>query len=639
MFNPLKKVLWMVLLGLWATDVLAQVDTAWVRRYNGPGNGYDEASAIALDGEGNIYVTGSSYGVGMNYDYLTIKYYSNGDTAWVRRYNGPGNASDKAHAIAVLDTSGENFIYVTGGSTGSGSSMDYATIMYDSNGDTAWISRFNGLGNNYDEAKAVCVNTTSSNIYVAGTSTHAGGIFPYNLDYCTIKYSFSGDTVWTRSYNGLVDGPEDVGAMALDRFGNIYVTGGGSRDSSGLVYDFLTIKYYLNGDTAWVRKYNVPGGTTAEARAIAIDESLNVYVAGISAGGISGWDYTTVKYHIGGDTAWTRIYNGPANGSDLATAMAMDKSGNIYVTGSSESAGSGTPKDFVTVKYRPNGDTAWIRRYSEPGNGNDLANAIAVDDHDNVYVTGSTSDDGLPYDYLTLKYYPDGNLAWVRRYNGPGNYTDEPSAIVVDGSSNVYVTGTSNGSGTVSDYSTIKYAQYYMTDTLRVLAFSPVDLIVTDPQGDSIGIGFNTIPDATYDTTQDYNMDGDKDDIVTIPNRLVGTYLIRVVTEPGGSGTYDLGIRIDGGSTAMLAMNNPCPGPGEVDTFYYGAPEFKSGDATGDWNVDVGDVVYLINYLYKNSSPPNPLQAGDANCDGIVDIGDVVYLINYLYREGLSPSC
>jgi hypothetical protein len=63
------------------------------------------------------------------------------------------------------------------------------------------------------------------------------------------------------------------------------------------------------------------------------------------------------------------------------------------------------------------------------------------------------------------------------------------------------------------------------------------------------------------------------------------------------------------------------------------------GDANGDEIVDVGDVVYIVNFLYKNGSPPVPLQAADANCDGIVDIGDVVYLINYLYRGGDPPGC
>ena len=64
---------------------------------------------------------------------------------------------------------------------------------------------------------------------------------------------------------------------------------------------------------------------------------------------------------------------------------------------------------------------------------------------------------------------------------------------------------------------------------------------------------------------------------------------------------------------------------------------FIVGDANGDRIIDVGDVVYLINYLFKNGPVPNPLQAGDATCDGNVDVGDVVYLINYLFKGGFPP--
>ena len=70
-----------------------------------------------------------------------------------------------------------------------------------------------------------------------------------------------------------------------------------------------------------------------------------------------------------------------------------------------------------------------------------------------------------------------------------------------------------------------------------------------------------------------------------------------------------------------------------------GALTAKCGDANGDGVIDVGDVVYLINYLYKNGPAPNPVLIGDANCDGIVDVGDVVYLINYLFKNGPEPCC
>jgi hypothetical protein len=65
----------------------------------------------------------------------------------------------------------------------------------------------------------------------------------------------------------------------------------------------------------------------------------------------------------------------------------------------------------------------------------------------------------------------------------------------------------------------------------------------------------------------------------------------------------------------------------------------RYGDANGDTIIDVGDVVYLINYLYKNSPAPNPPEVGDCNFDGVIDVGDVVFLINYLYKGGDPPGC
>ncbi len=66
---------------------------------------------------------------------------------------------------------------------------------------------------------------------------------------------------------------------------------------------------------------------------------------------------------------------------------------------------------------------------------------------------------------------------------------------------------------------------------------------------------------------------------------------------------------------------------------------FLAGDANADAVVDIADVVYLINYLFMNGSPPAPLEAGDVNLDGEVDTGDVIYLINFLFLDGPSPLC
>jgi hypothetical protein len=67
--------------------------------------------------------------------------------------------------------------------------------------------------------------------------------------------------------------------------------------------------------------------------------------------------------------------------------------------------------------------------------------------------------------------------------------------------------------------------------------------------------------------------------------------------------------------------------------------EFLRGDANGDWIIDLGDAVYILNYLFKGDPAPEPYEAGDADCDGTVDLGDAIYLINYLYKGGPPPGC
>ena len=272
------------------------------------------------------------------------------------------------------------------------------------------------------------------------------------------------------------------------------------------------------------------------------------------------------------DTDWVKRYNGPGNDWDQASAIAVDDSGNVYVTG--WSYGSGTDYDYATIKYYPNGDTAWVRRHNGPGNYWDEARAIAVDGSGNVYVTGQSESD-----YATLKYDPAGNQLWVQRYNGPESDYDEVSAIAVDGSGNVYVTGYSWGSGTSLDYATIKY----------------------DPSGNQLW-------------EKRYNGPGNYDDNA------------RAIAVDGSGNVYVTGQSYGGGTSTDYA------------TIKY--VQFLRGDANKDGSVSVSDIVYLINYLFKGGPAPNPIiQVGDANCDGKVSVSDVVYLINYLFKGGPEPAC
>ncbi|MBK6772401.1 MAG: SBBP repeat-containing protein [Ignavibacteria bacterium] len=429
----------------------AQVTQEWVARYNGPGNSNDRATSIAVDGSGNIYVTGNSRVTGTGDDYATIKYNSSGVQQWVRIYNGSGDSTDYALSIAV-DGSGN--VYVTGLSTGSGTGYDYATIKYNSSGDLVWVKRYNGPGNSFDVASSIAVDGTG-NVYVTGYSNgNRDSLNSTGLDYATIKYNSSGDSVWVKRYNGSGNFEDIATSIVVDDLGNVYITG---YTGSEPTRDFVTIKYNSSGDSVWVKRYNGPGNSTDQSFSIAVDGSGNVYVTGEIRGSETSYDYATIKYNSSGDSIWIRKYNGPGNYFDEANSIVVDDSGNVFVTGRSN--GVGTNFDYATIKYNSLGDSVWVKRYNGPGNVDDNATSIAVDGSGNVYVTGSSSGLGTGLDYATIKYNSSGDSVWVKRYNGPGNYYDEATSIAVDGYGNVYVTGSSGGIGSGADYATIKYSQ------------------------------------------------------------------------------------------------------------------------------------------------------------------------------------
>lgn len=360
----------------------------WTKRYDRASE-QDRAKALALDGAGNIYVTGWST-LGTYAGYLTIKYLSNGDTAWVRRYGLTGY--NYYPSAITVDNSGN--CYVTGIRVGGASYLDYLTVKYNSLGETAWVRIYDGPGSDYDSAAAVVVDA-SGNVYVTGYSMQNS-----MEDYLTIKYNALGDTIWTRRYTRVSGSEDEALAMTLDNSGSLLVTGYSERGAGD--FDFLTIKYNQFGDTLWLRRFHRPNGYDDIATSIMVDNLNNVYVAGISdqtAG--TGNDYLTIKYDSNGNQQWTAYYDGN-DSYDEPKALALDAVANVYVTGRSYHTGSNY--DYATVKYNSNGDEQWIVRYDSTSTGNDEACAIGLDDSGKIYVAGSVDRGAGNFDYSTIKY-------------------------------------------------------------------------------------------------------------------------------------------------------------------------------------------------------------------------------------------
>ena len=143
---------------------------------------------------------------------------------------------------------------------------------------------------------------------------------------------------------------------------------------------------------------------------MAVDAGGNVYVTGRSFGSLSGSDYATIAYSGAGQPLWTNRYDGPGNGGDAANALAVDASGNVVVTGWSDNAG-GVYWDYATVAYSSDGKPLWTKRYNGPGNRREEPGGVAVDPSGNVYVTGfsealGSGDDPATQnsDFTTVKY-------------------------------------------------------------------------------------------------------------------------------------------------------------------------------------------------------------------------------------------
>lgn len=419
--------------------------TQWISRYNGPGNNIDEAFAVVTDGAGNIYVTGSSTGSGTNLDYATVKYNSAGQEQWAARYNGPANFIDIANAIAV-DGSGN--VYVTGLSAGITSLSDYATVKYNSAGQQQWAVRYNGPANGTDEAFSIAVDG-SGNVYVTGQSLSGS-----NYDYATIKYNSAGQQQWASRYNGPQSSIDNAAVVRVDGSGNVYVTGSSTGSGSGL--DYATIKYNSAGAQQWAVRYNGTNNGDDVPSSMELDAAGNIYVTGGSSGSTSSNDYLTIKYNSAGQEQWNARYNGTGNDNDVASGLAVSTAGNVYVTGSSIGQGSAT--DYATVMYNSLGQQQWASRYNGPNNTSDDATALAVDLSGFVYVTGSSNAGGTNLDYLTLKYNSAGQQLWEQRYNGPANGIDAALSICIDAAGNVFVTGTSQGNNSSSDYATLSYS-------------------------------------------------------------------------------------------------------------------------------------------------------------------------------------
>ncbi len=126
------------------------------------------------------------------------------------------------------------------------------------------------------------------------------------------------------------------------------------------------------------------------------------------------------------------------NGTDNGIVITSDDDNNVYVGGKIQGNGN---YDYITIKYNPNGDTLWKRTYNGLGNGQDEILVIKTDVFGNVYVTGKSQGMNTGYDIVTIKYSSDGKFQWKNVFNGSLNKDDIGLGLAIDNFGFVFVVG------------------------------------------------------------------------------------------------------------------------------------------------------------------------------------------------------
>jgi len=217
-------------------------------------------------------------------------------------------------------------------------------------------------------------------------------------------------------------------------------------------------------------------------------------------------------------------------------------------------------------------------------------------------------------------------------YDGNFQY----NAVAGVGHFSVITTTATDVSGNTSEFSA---NTRLVPQPLIVVAYSPVNIIVTDPDGlrfgrDELNVPITEISPAAYFVTPN--------DSVVIYQPKLGTYIINFVTEvnaPIGA-TYSAIIQIDGTQQLTLAADKQCYTSGTMDSYSYNVEEgyhYKNGDGNRGNTINIGDAVFVINYIFKGGMAPDPYLAADANCDKTVNVGDAVNIVNYIFKGGPAP--
>jgi len=621
-----------------ATDNLMNTDVEFTSTFLGGGGEEDATrSSIARDADGNIFIVGRT--TSSDFPWTTGAYDSS--------YNGAGD------------------IFI------SKFSPDLSTLIAS--------TYFGSSGQEYTMRNTSLLIDPEGNVYITGQAAYTGD-FPYTPNAYDTSYNGGSDAFIAKLSNDLstllaatlfgTAGYEESNSIAMDQDGNVFIAGYTRYPDFPTTPNAYDSVYHGTGTMQWggdlyVAKFTndlsdllactlLGGNDWDEGSYMAIDDNGKVIITGSTNSSdfpIEGNPYDDLFHggSYGGDIYLSKLSNdlttleastfigGYAN--DWAYSIALDNSGSIYITGHIPSPDFPYTSGAYDTTYSgiggtDVGDDVFVSKFSNDlstllastflgAAGHENGNAVAVDNDGFVYVggtTGSAEFDVIPGSYDTLfnggsfQYGGDG---YVAKFDGDLNTLiassflggigqDAVLALAVDDNGNVYASGFTNsynfpaspeaydtlyGGGAVDQWGgdafLAMFPKEYLIDTDNDAVVDAGDNCRINPNADQADVDEDGVGDVCDNCPNDFN--------------------------PGQEDANQDGI-------------------GDVCAWLCG-----DSDATGALNIL--DVTYIINYLYKSGPAPDPIEAADADGSGMINLLDVTFLINYLYKSGPEPLC
>lgn len=659
--NPMKRFLALCLV-LTITHINAQVNILWQQRYTytGTGNFVDQVKDMTTDANGNIYVTGIGRGPSGNFDYVTVKYDGAGVFQWVSFYNGAGNSLDEARAIAV-DANGNS--YVTGWSAGSATNYNCVTVKYNSAGSQQWASVYDRNGLN-DEGRDIALDN-AGNVYVCGNSESATTMD----DFMLVKYNNSGAQQWQANFN--TTRTDQAIKLFVDNAGNSYVTGQSETTTTSgfnivtLKYNTSGTVQYTNTYANVTSGDDMPFGITVNGsgEAFVTGTSLTTF-------GTNDFDCITLKIGSTGTQVWNKRFGTVSGDDDQGNAISLDGSGNVIVTGRYFTNTTAQDVMVLKYDNTASGNLLWSKTFNAPSNNFDEGKSVIVDASNDIYVTGFSYNSTQSNNFVTLKFLgATGNIDWLIYYNGLGNNTDKAESVRLDAQNNVIVSGTSRGLGTNDDFETIKYCQLKANaglDTaiclggsmpLTASATGAISYAWTDTTGASYGSAptITVTPGATmkyvvaitnsigcldYDTVRVrvYPLPGPVisaggpttfciGDSVTLTSNTFTTY----AWSPGGQTSQSITVSSTGTYSVLVSDTNTCSSQSSISVTVNNLPNINIASDTAKYCVGSSPLVICVgggNTYAWTDGALNTISDTTIACPQILPSASMYYIAN-----------